>query len=72
MDLINDIRFDLATAYINEHGTDGVAHRVLGRDNARTLIEKLEQVYAQITTSQEADENVGGSAEIASIQAGTH
>lgn len=52
MDLINDIRFDLATAYFND-GDDSISHRKLDHDNARSLIERLEQVYAQITAFHE-------------------
>lgn len=52
MDLINDIRFDLVTAYFND-GDESTSHRKLDRDNARSLIERLEQVYAQITELHE-------------------
>jgi uncharacterized protein YdaU (DUF1376 family) len=57
MGLINDIRFDLATAYFNEDG-DSIQHRRLDRDNARSLIERLEQVYAQITAGRKGSRTV--------------
>lgn len=72
MDLINDIRFDLATAYFNNGGVESIAHRRLDRDNARSLIDRLEQVYAQILASHEKAKTTDASVDNRVAQTGSH
>lgn len=72
MDLINDIRFDLARAYFSDSSSESIAHHRLDRDNARSLIERLEQVYAQIVASQNKPGNDPQSPENTAFQIGSH